>query len=161
MHKSHKMSTVHEDKLNTQLDQPTSSPFNLTMATTPERQPTDKDSESSLPKQPVESSSGDAKETLKEDSSVSNITDDENADSITGKGGGSKRFLPAYKKANAALTFPEKVRNFNLEGRVTNLLPKLIVSDLVLCFVTEDDELDEICGREEQDRKGVLCFLAS
>lgn len=110
MHKSHKMSTIEEDKLNTQFSQPPSSPSNLTMTTPLEPQPTDKDSGSSLPK-PVESSSSDAKDTSKEDSSVSNITDDENADSVSGKGGGSKRFLPAYKKANAALTFPEKMMN--------------------------------------------------
>jgi len=37
--------------------------------------------------------------------------EDENADGVIGAGDMAKRFLPAYKKANAALTFPEKMMN--------------------------------------------------
>lgn len=101
------MSTV-QDKLNapTELQSPSSS--NITMTTTTEAQPTDQESESTCPK-PVDATSSDAKEEPKDDAnSVSKISDDDG--STSGTGDKAKRFLPAYKKANAALTFPEKVR---------------------------------------------------
>jgi len=107
-----KMSSIHQDKANPQLELPSPSPSNLTMTATPEPQLTAKGSEeSSLPK-PAESSS-DAKDSSKEGSkgesnSASQISDDENTDNAKDN---SKRFLPAYKKANAALTFPEKMMN--------------------------------------------------
>jgi hypothetical protein len=105
MTKKHKMSTVHKDKVDTKLDQPPPSPSNITMTTSLEPQTTD--SESCF--KPVESSSSDAKE----DSSISSkiVDDDENTDGAAPMEDSSKRFLPAYKKANAALTFPEKMMN--------------------------------------------------
>mmetsp|Transcript_18289 Transcript_18289/g.42098 ORF Transcript_18289/g.42098 Transcript_18289/m.42098 type:complete len:507 (-) Transcript_18289:43-1563(-) len=47
----------------------------------------------------------------KEDSKETGKNTDENTGGISGSGDMSKRFLPAYKKANAALTFPEKMMN--------------------------------------------------
>jgi len=93
-------------KLSTTLEIP---PSRMMTPPTPEQQPSDKDSESSLPKT-VESNSSDAKNDRK-GSSASNVSDDENTRSAVSKGDSTKRFLPAYKKANAALTFPEKMMN--------------------------------------------------
>jgi len=48
----------------------------------------------------------------KEDANhLSNISDDENGDEIDATGDIAKRFLPAYKKSDAAKTFPEKLMN--------------------------------------------------
>ena len=114
------MSTMHQDKAISQLELTPSSPSTTKMTTTPEPLLTDKDSEdSSLPKPIVSSSnakdgSKEQDESKDESDNVSKISDDdENADSAVGAKDNSKRFLPAYKKANAALTFPEKVRHFN------------------------------------------------
>lgn len=78
----------------------------------PQPQPTEQDSEADLSK-PVEASSSGAKEANEEsnEESKNKVTDDENTDAPIGVGDNAKRFLPAYKKANAALTFPEKMMN--------------------------------------------------
>jgi hypothetical protein len=69
---------------------------------------TDHESEPSSPK--ATETPSNPKEEPKEDSNdTSNISDDDDENSAGG-GDNAKRFLPAYKKANAALTFPEKVR---------------------------------------------------
>ena len=155
MTKKHKMSTVHQDKANTNLEQPPSSPSNITMTTSLEPQTTD--SESCF--KPVESSSSDAREDLSVSSKI--VDDDENTDSAAPMKGSSKRFLPAYKKANAALTFPEKVRCFNAVGVTINISLKSIITYPVLCFFNKDDEFDAIRRGKKPGRKGVLRLLAS
>ena len=94
-----------QDKLNAPNDPQSPSSTKLTMTVKTELQPPDKDSESTCPK-PAEATSSDTREVSKDDASVSKISDD---DRSTGAVDKAKRFLPAYKKANAALTFPEKV----------------------------------------------------
>lgn len=117
MKPKHKMSSIHDDKANSQMELPSPSPSNPTMTATPEPQLTNKDPEESILPKPNETSCA-AKDSGKEESksesnSASQISDDENADNASGSKDNAKRFLPAYKKANAALTFPEKVSNFN------------------------------------------------
>jgi len=80
---------------------------NLTMTASTDPQPTDQESECSYPER-TETLSDTSKEDSKDDSKNS---DDEDADGVVGGGDMAKRFLPAYKKANAALTFPEKMMN--------------------------------------------------
>ena len=83
------------------------------MMSSPEQHTTVKDSEPKVVPTPVETASSDAMKNMsKEESSSSKSTDDETAkEEVTvPKKEPTKRFLPAYKKANAALTFPEKVK---------------------------------------------------
>jgi len=80
---------------------------NLMMTTTPEPEPniSDPKKQAGIQKPTVIASQD------KASIEPAKINDDDNADSVAGNGDVAKRFLPAYKKANAALTFPEKVRN--------------------------------------------------
>ena len=82
------------------------------MMSSPEQHTTVKDSQPEVPTT-VETASSDATKNMsKEESSSSKSTDHETAkeEVPVPKKEPTKRFLPAYKKANAALTFPEKVR---------------------------------------------------
>jgi len=83
----------------TLLSKVTSSSSNLTMTASTDSQPSDQDSVASTPK------------TTEISSDSPKISDDENGDGDSAAGDIAKRFLPAYKKANAALTFPEKMMN--------------------------------------------------
>lgn len=116
------------------------------MMTSPEQDPTVQGSATDVAA-PAETASSDAsKNVAKEDSSSS-----KSAKAITTKKD-TKRYLPAHKKTNAALTFPEKVRYNSLAGAFCNVIPPSISSHSVFSFslsLFEDDELDEIRRREK------------
>jgi hypothetical protein len=83
---------------------------NSTMTVSPEPEQTNDQQEADCPpsSEIVEVS---AEEKTKDDSDKTDKIEDENADGDVETGDMAKRFLPAYKKANAALTFPEKMMN--------------------------------------------------
>ena len=121
--------------------------------TSPEQDPTVQDSAADV-SAPAETASSNASlNVAKEDSSASKSAEDESGKEITAKKD-TKRYLPAHKKTNAALTFPEKVRYHNIAGAFCNVTPPSISSHSVFCFrfslsLFEDDELDEIRRREK------------
>ena len=123
----------------------------LPMMTSPEQDPTVQGS-ATVVAAPAETASSDtSKNVAKEDSSSSKSAEDESAKAITTKKD-TKRYLPAHKKTNAALTFPEKVRYNSLAGAFCNVIPPSILSHSVFSFslsLFEDDELDEIRRREK------------
>jgi len=88
----------------------------LTMTMTSDAQPvTDQESDSGYLKATESPCVCDSSNEESKDASNTNAKiDDDNAAGSTGSEN-AKRFLPAYKKANAALTFPEKVRNHKQE----------------------------------------------
>ncbi len=130
----HKISTIQRRKLNLHYQPTASHPANITMTTSPEQHPTVKDSETEV-STPVEAASSDAmKNVSKEESSSSKSTDDESAKETTAKKD-TKRYLPAHKKTNAALTFPEKVRYHNLAGAFLDVITRSIPSHLIFSLL--------------------------
>ena len=101
----------YEDNQKTLDDMPpsekSSSP-NSKMIVSPKQEQTDEQQEADCPKD-SEVAKVATDEKTKDDSIKTEKNEDENADGVIGAGDMAKRFLPAYKKANAALTFPEKV----------------------------------------------------
>jgi len=123
-----KMSTP-QDKSDTkekQLFEVKSSSSNHTMISSTEPQQADQETGSNSPKPIVIPSDKDrSKENSKDDSNnISKTDDDDNSDGASGSGDIAKRFLPAYKKANAALTFPEKMMNLMKYVEETNKIEK-------------------------------------